>query len=58
MQDHLEVLALAVRGLALPAVLALGVLELDLNIQLCILLLVKCRLSSGCMQCKEIAQDF
>ena len=41
-QVHLEVLALVVLDLVLPGVLALGVLVLDLNEQLCILVLVKC----------------
>lgn len=48
-QDHLEVLALVALDLALPGVLALGALVLDLNIQLCIRMLVKRMPSSACV---------
>lgn len=47
-QDHQEVLAPVVLDLALPGVLALGVLVLDLNIQLCGPVLLKCRLFKAC----------
>lgn len=49
-QDPLEVLALVALDLALPGVLALGVLALDLNIQLYIPMLVRCMPSDACPQ--------
>ena len=49
-QVRLEVLAVAVPGLAPPGVLALGALVLDLKIYRCFPSLVKCMQVPACMQ--------
>ena len=52
-QGRLEVSAPVVLDLDPLGVLALGVLVLDLNVQLCSPVQLKCRLSIACMQSKS-----